>query len=298
MIKLKNRRKIYFIALTVIIIGVIGLLFWYLSRVDIPLLQPRGQIADRQFRLFVLVSGLLSVVALPVFGLLFFILFKYRDKNHNKKTKYSPDWDHNVIIEALWWVIPGILILVTSVITWQSSYALNPYKPISSNQPAVDIQVISLDWKWLFIYPKYRLAMINKVFIPLNQPIHFYITSNTVMNSFWVPQLAGQIYTMPGIQTQLYLNATQSGIYYGRSANISGIGFAGMQFSVDALTSQQFIKELRSLAQNSQSKLSYANYLQLAKPSQYNPFKVYTDVQNNLFYQVIASYKSMAGGMN
>lgn len=274
----------------------------YLSVVSIPVLQPRGPVADKEFRLMITVTLLMLIVVVPIFVLLAYILWRYRE-NSSLAAKYQPDWDHNRWIEGMWWVIPSALILVLSVITWKATYELNPYKPLASKIPAIPVEVIALDWKWLFIYPKQHVASVNQLVIPVNTPVHFYITSDGPMNSLWIPQLSGQIYAMAGMQTQLYIMASQLGSYRGSSANISGSGFASMVFQTKAITRGGFNNWVKQV-QGSAAPLTLSRYNHLEKPSTYQPVSYYSNPANNLFYYTINQFmtpinsSTMRGGIN
>ncbi len=260
----------------------------YLSRVNIPLLEPKGPIADKEFRLLLIITGAMLVVVIPVFLLLAYVVWRYREDNP-KHGQYVPDWDHSRWLEGLWWVIPTILILIVSIITWNASYALNPYRPILTNKKALVVQAVSLDWKWLFIYPAQHIASLNLVEFPLKTPVHFYLTSDAPMNSFWLPQLSGQIYTMAGMQTQLYLASDIIGNFTGRSANLSGVGFAGMQFSARSVSVASFASWVNQIRHHS-PRLSLSVYRSLEKPSTYVPFKEYSNPAKGLFNDIIAKY--------
>lgn len=260
----------------------------YLASTSIPVLEPKGPIADQEFRLLILISFAMLIVVVPVFILLAYIVWRYRESN-TKITRYEPDWEHSRWLEGLWWAIPTVLIVIVSVITWNASYALNPYQPLKSNKAALNIQVVSLDWKWLFIYPDQHIASVNSFVFPVKTPVHFYLTSDAPMNSFWLPQLSGQIYTMAGMQTQLYLSADTLGTFYGRSANISGAGFADMQFSAISVSSAQFDNWIKQSSQNS-PKLDMAVYSVLRVPSTSVPIKSYSRVENNLFDSIMQQY--------
>ena len=260
----------------------------YLSRVSIPVLQPKGPVADKEFRLFLLILGLLCTVAIPVFMLLAYTVWRYRDDNP-RRGSYVPEWEHSRWLEATWWAIPAVLIAIVSVITWNATYALNPYKPLNPNRPALTIQVVSMDWKWLFIYPKQHIASVNLVEFPRHEQVHFYLTSDAPMNSFWVPQLSGQIYTMAGMQTQLYMSADVVGNFVGRSANISGVGFASMQFSAKSVTSKEFNSWVEKVRTHS-PRLSILAYTQLERPSSYVPPHYYSYPAKHLFGLIIDKY--------
>lgn len=236
----------------------------------------------------ILVVLLMLIVVIPVFVLTGFIVWKYRVGN-SKKVKYNPTWDSNKALEATWWLIPATLIAVLGFITWCSSHQLDPYKPLASKTPALNVQVVALDWKWLFIYPAQHIASVNLVQFPVNRPVHFYITADAPMNSFWIPQLSGQMYAMPGMQTQLNLSASSLGSFHGGSANISGQGFARMEFWAKASSTRDFNAWVAA-AQHSSASLTAASYQKLAEPSQSNAVAYYKAPQTDLFNSVIASY--------
>ncbi len=265
----------------------------YLSRVNIPVLEPKGPIADKEFRLLVTITSIMLIVVIPVFVLLFYVVWRYREDNP-RRGKYVPEWEHSRLLEGLWWIIPAILITIVSVISWHATYALNPYNPIPSKNKAIDIQVISMDWKWLFIYPRQHIASVNLFEMPVNTPVHFYLTSDAPMNAFWLPQLSGQIFTMAGMQTQLYIMANVKGSYVGRSANISGIGFASMQFTAKAVSNKSFNIWVNN-KRNSSPKLTIAAYKALDRPSSYVAPRYYSDPAKGLFIDVIGKYIIPAG---
>ena len=274
--------------IAVLILAVLIISGIYLSGVNIPVLEPKGPIADQEFRLMLLVVGIMLIVVVPVFALLTFIVWRYRD-SAKKRGKYTPDWDHSRVIEGIWWLVPSILITILAVITWNATYALNPYRPIASKNKPITIEAMSLEWKWLFIYPKQGVASVNQVVFPKNTPVHFYLTSDAPMNSFWLPQLSGQIYTMPGMQTQLYLMASNQGIYNGWSANISGIGFASMMFKAVSTTRSGFNIWINQI-KKADPPLTLNRYNLLAKPSSYVPINYYSRPSKDLFYHTISKY--------
>lgn len=260
----------------------------YLSRVNIPVLEPKGPVADKEFRLLLLITGLMLIVVIPVFSLLAYVLWRYREDNP-RRGHYEPEWEHSRWLEGLWWAIPTILIAIVSVISWNATYALNPYRPLVSSKKAIPIEVVSLDWKWLFIYPNQQIASVNSFEIPIKTPIHFYLTSDAPMNSFWLPQLSGQIYTMAGMQTQLYLSSDVLGTFYGRSANISGAGFASMQFSARSVSVASFNRWANTVRLHS-PRLSLKTYVKLRQPSTTVRIGSYSYPAKGLFERIIASY--------
>lgn len=256
-----------------------------------PLLEPRGPVAEKERNLILFAAGLSLFVVIPVFSMAIFIAWKYRESN--EKAIYQPEYDHSRIAETLWWVIPGVLITILSVVAWNSSHTLDPYRPLASKVKPLNVQVVALDWKWLFIYPQQGIASVNRLEIPVNTPINFEITSDAPMNSFWIPQLGGQIYAMPGMSTQLHLAASKMGSYNGYSANISGVGFAGMHFKTDAVSNAQFDDWVYQNAW-APSHLTLAAYTRLSKPSLNNPVSYYSVVNRNLYDTIVEKYMAPA----
>ncbi len=259
------------IILAVAFLGVAGvgtIATLYLGAHNIAVLNPKGTIADQQRQLMTTAVLLMAVVVVPVFALAFGIAWRYRAGN--TKAKYSPDLAGNRWAETVWWLVPIAIICALAVITWQSSHDLDPFKPLASKAQPVHIQVIALDWKWLFIYPEQHIATVNFVQFPVNTPVDFDITADAPMNSLWIPQLAGQIYAMPGMSTQLHLMAGEAGDYRGSTANISGDGYAGMVFTARASTQADFDTWVAS-TQKSPSHLTLAGYNDLAKPTKNVP---------------------------
>jgi len=253
----------------------------------IAVLSPKGTIAKQELDLLVTATLLMLIVVIPVFVLTFTIAWKYRAGNPN--ATYAPDWDHSRAAETVWWAVPFLLILVLSVITWRSSHELDPFKPLASTNQPVTIQVVALQWKWLFIYPQQRIATVNYVRFPVNTPVNFVITSDAPMNSFWIPQLGGQIYAMAGMSTRLHLIATAAGSYYGSSANLSGQGFAGMNFIAKA-TSQTDFDAWVATSKQSPNALTWDEYAKLARPSQNNPTSTYSLAGADPYDTVVMKY--------
>lgn len=260
---------------------------------NIAVFNPKGIIASRERRLMIIAIILGLLVVVPVYVITVIIALKYREGN-TKKRKYNPDWDHHRGLELTWWGIPTAIIVFLAVLTWTSSHALDPYKPISSSAKPLTIQVVALDWKWLFIYPKQNIASVNYLQIPVNTPVTFDITSDAPMNSFWIPQLGGQIYAMPGMSTQLHLMASQPGSYAGSSANISGNGFAGMTFTAKAVAPADFSHWVAQVKKSS-GNLSFSEYAKLVKPSQNIPPTYYASAASGLYDYTVAKYNEPAG---
>jgi cytochrome o ubiquinol oxidase subunit 2 len=261
-------------------------LLWFLVRDSvIPVLQPEGAIATEERNLIVIASILMLAIVLPVFALTAIISWRYRATNTS--AKYLPNWEHNNTEEFIWWAVPCIVIVILAGITWKSSYELDPFKPLPGKDEV--IEVVALDWKWLFIYPRENIATLNYVEFPAGVPIEFRVTSDAPMNSFWIPQLSGQIYAMSGMVTQLHLVADEPGTYAGSSANISGNGFAGMRFAAKAVTLQEF-QQWASSTESLPIALDPAAYNELLKPSMNDTVRYYGRVQPGIFNKIFSQY--------
>jgi cytochrome o ubiquinol oxidase subunit 2 len=259
-----------------------------LSTQNVPVLHPKGMIAEKQRDLFYTASLLMFIVVIPAY--IMAIAFAWRYREDNKKAKYTPDWEHSYTAEVLWWGVPCVIIVFLSFLTWTSTHELNPYKPIVNGKKPLTVQVVALEWKWLFIYPEQGIATVNYLQIPEQTPIAFEITAQAPMNSFWIPQLGGQIYAMPAMRTQLHLIANEVGTYRGLSANLSGTGFAGMYFPVHSTTQEDFDEWVSSVKGSSQN-LGIDEYLGLVKPSEYNPSAFYELSKTDLFEWILNQYK-------
>jgi len=275
---------IFFVLLVLAAIALSGL---YIGSHDIAVLNPKGEIGIKEKDLIVTSSLLMLIVVVPVFIMMGFFAWRYREGN--EKAVHAPDWEHNYIAEYCWWGIPLIIIGILAVITWKSSHELNPFNPIESDVKPLKIQVVALQWKWLFIYPDQRIASINFVQFPEKTPIDFEITSDAPMNSFWIPQLGGQIYAMPAMRSKLSLIANEIGSFRGVSANISGEGFAGMTFTAQSSSQSDFDTWVQSVKVSNKG-LSGDGYRQLVEPSANNPVSTYVLEQPDLFDQIIMKY--------
>ncbi len=280
-------KKLLFALPPLLVLAAILLGWSLLHGHTIAILNPQGIIARKEFSLLIVATLLMLIVVIPVFVLTFVIAWRYRASN--TKAKYTPDWDHNHALEALWWGIPCALIIALSIITWRSSHELDPYKALASTTKPITIQVVALQWKWLFIYPEQQIASVNLVEFPAGTPVNFEITADAPMNSFWIPQLGGQIYAMPGMNTSLHLMADTPGSYAGSSVNISGKGFAGMKFTAKSTTEADFNQWVKA-AGHTRRPLSLTTYDQLAKPSENNPAATYALTDPNLYNDVIMKY--------
>ena len=291
--KKRTLRRVSQVVLSILVavVIIVTLLFVTHGR-DIPVLNPHGLIADQERNLILLTTGLGLIVVIPVFIMLFTIAWRYRASN--TKATYQPDFASHKGIEAIWWGLPCVIILILAIITGIYTHALDPYKSIDSSVNPITIQVVSLQWKWLFIYPDQQVATLNYFNIPKNTPINFTITSDAPMNSFWVPSLAGQVYAMTGMSTQLHMMSDSVGTYNGSSANISGDGFADMHFKVNSMDESDFTSWVAQ-AKTSINALSSSAYALLSKPSHTNNEATYSLTDSSLYNEVIMKYMSADG---
>lgn len=273
----------------ILILTFLGLgVAYLLLNADIALLQPAGDVGQQQTDLLIFSLVLSLVIIVPVFSLTLFIAIRYREGN--KKAAYRPNWSHSKVLETIWWGIPIILIAFLGVIIWQSSHALDPKKALESDQPPLKVQVVALQWRWLFIYPDQGIATVNTLEIPTNRTIEFKIAADGPMSSFWIPKLGGQIYAMPGMITTLHLNATKAGDYTGKNTNISGEGYSDMVFSVKARSPQEFENWTKNSVDSDKNVLSLDVYNQLSNPKRDKSQMLFNDVENELFNEIVNKY--------
>lgn len=279
-----SKKYIIFIALvTIIVIFVtVGALFV----ADAAIFMPSGVIAEKERHLILFTLALGSLIIIPVFVMLFFVAWRYRE--NNSKARYDPDLHGNNFLETLWWGVPLALICVLGIVTWQSSHDLDPYRSLDSNVKPVRVQVVALQWRWLFIYPEEKIASINELYVPVNTPINFEITSDAPMNSFWIPRLGGQVYAMTGMSTKLHLEANTEGQYEGSSANISGQGFADMRFMTHAVSTDKYREWIGTAS--SKEGLDDILYAQLASPSKDHEPRVFMLKKHDLYDTIIMKY--------
>ena len=264
-------------------------------------MNPAGDIAVQQRDLVVVSVVLMLLIIIPVMALTVFFAWKYRQSN--TAAQYEPDWDHSTHLELVIWAMPLLIIICLGAVTWSSTHLLDPYRRLDRiapgqaatlNDPLV-VEVVALDWKWLFIYPEYGVAAVNELAAPVDRQIRFKITGTTVMNSFYIPALAGQIYAMPGMETKLHAVINKPGKYEGFSANYSGAGFSNMRFAFHGVDQAGFDAWIAK-AKGSQDKLSRDVYLELEKPSEKVPVKLYNSVDADL-YKLILNQCAQPGKM-
>ncbi len=282
--RMKRLFKIIFLIL--ICLALAGLTVLYIGRLEIPVMQPQGMIGVKEHKLITTSAHLMLIVVIPVFILTWFIAWKYRE---HKKSVHAPDWEHNYIAEYCWWGVPLVLVTILSFLIWKSSHELNPFKPIEMDKKPIVIQVVALNWKWLFLYPEQGIATVNFVQFPEKTPINFEITADAPMNAFWIPALGGQIYAMPSMRSKLHLLANKSGSFKGLSANFSGEGFSGMTFIAKATAQEEFDHWLGQ-TKTSAKALDLKEYERLVQPSQYEPAAFYTLMKPDLFKYILDKY--------
>ncbi|WP_240600500.1 ubiquinol oxidase subunit II [Solilutibacter silvestris] len=256
-------------------------------------LNAPGDVAAQQGNLIVVATVLMLLIIVPVIALT--LLFAWRYRASNAKATYKPDWDHSTQLELLIWAAPLLIIIALGAVTWISTHTLDPYRPLSRIAPGkpvtaetkpLVVDVVSLDWKWLFIYPEQGIATVNELVAPVDRPIEFHMTSENVMNAFYVPALAGMIYTMPGMETRLHAAIGKPGQYQGFSSNFSGAGFSHMHFIFTATDNAGFDQWVAQAKANGGT-LQRADYLVLAQPSEREPVRRYSRIDEGLYHAIL-----------
>jgi len=293
--KIKFNAKLLFSLFGVVASVLLLLLF----STDMVLFDPKGVIGIQQEYLIILSVALMSLVIVPVLFMVIYFPYKYR--HSNKTEEYKPKWEHSTRIEAVVWTVPCLIILVLGTITYKTSYSLDPRKEIASDKPPLTIQVVAMNWKWLFIYPEQQIATVNELAMPVDRPVRFLVTSDTTMNSFFIPQLGSQVYAMAGMENRMNLMATEEGIYRGASANYSGFGFANMHFKthvIDQAAFDSWIAKIKSsnkvLDDSAYSVLTNNAKEQIKKP---HPITYYSSVNPLRFKDIIEKHSGVQNGL-
>jgi cytochrome o ubiquinol oxidase subunit II len=256
-------------------------------------LDPAGDVAARQKELLVQSTLLMLVIIIPVMALTVWYAWKYRASN--TKAPYDPNWHHSTRLELVIWAAPLLIIICLGALTWLGTHLLDPYRPldrVGPGQPVpqeskpLQVNVVALDWKWLFIYPEYGIATVNELTVPIGRPIRLHITASSVMNSLYIPNLAGQIYAMPGMETQLNGVVNRPVNAEGFSANYSGAGFSGMRFGFHGVPEAQFDAWLEKV-RGSELELTRAEYLELARPSERERPRHYARAETSLYHHIL-----------
>ncbi|SMO42806.1 ubiquinol oxidase subunit II [Paracoccus laeviglucosivorans] len=263
-----------------------------LAACKMEVLKPSGDIAERQKDLLLTSTWLMLIIIIPVMALTIWFAWRYRASNRN--ATYKPDWDHSTKFELVIWAAPLLIIICLGALTWVGTHLLDPYRPldrIAEGQPVPDqepvrVEVVALDWKWLFIYPEQGIAMVNEMAVPTDREVEFSLTSTSVMNAFYIPAMAGMIYAMPGMETKLHGVFNNPGEYQGLASHYSGAGFSGMRFKAHAVDQAGFdawVDEARASGAN----LDRAKFLELEAPSENVKPTPFAEVDPELFDRVV-----------
>jgi cytochrome o ubiquinol oxidase subunit 2 len=262
-----------------------ALLILPISGCDRGILDPAGPVAAAEKTILINSTAIMLAIIIPTMIATVAVAWWFRAGN--KKAKYRPDWEYSGAVELVVWSIPALTVILLGGIAWIGAHHRDPYKPNPSKTEPLNVQVVSLDWKWLFIYPDQGIATVNQLVVPAGVPVHYSLTSATVWNAFFVPQLGSMIYTMPRMTTQLNLLADKPGVFDGLSSQYSGEGFSGMRFKVHAVPPQQFAAWAQG-ARGQGKALDQNAYDQLAKPSSYVRPMIYGAVAPGLFEAIVA----------
>ena len=256
-------------------------------------LNPAGDIAAQQGNLVVTATLLMLIIIIPVIILTLLFAWKYRQSN--TEAHYDPEWHHSTTLELVIWSVPLMIIIALGAITWISTHKLDPYrpldrvsatKPLSTDVKPLEVQVVAMDWKWLFFIPEIGIATVNELAAPVDRPIHFKLTATSTMNAFYVPDLAGMIYAMPGMQTELNAVINKPGVFHGLASHYSGAGFSGMTFKFHGLSNEEF-EQWVAKAKSEGKALTRDTYLNLVKPSERNPVERFASVDEGLYDKVL-----------
>lgn len=257
------------------------------------LLHPSGNVARQQSDLLINSTILIALIIVPVLIAIAVVAYRYRASN--RKATYTPEWDHSAQLELLIWAAPLFIIIALGAMTWIATHTMDPFRPltrisatqaVSSDVRPLQVDVVSLEWKWLFFYPEYGIATVNQLAAPVNVPIQFNLTSATMMDSFFIPALAGQIYTMPGMQTQLHAVINKPGNYRGFSANFSGHGFTDMRFRFLGMKEADFKQWVQSIKSGG-GDLDRQTYQKLAMPTRNEPVHHYARYTSDLYNRIL-----------
>lgn len=289
---MRNIRKYGVFSITVVVFLI---LFAVLIRNgDMQLLNPQGYIADIQSRILEIAFVLGFLIAISLIGTVYFVVFRYREENTH--ARYEPNWTVRKRTIVAWFLVPLAAVIAISGSLWSTAHTVDQFKPIPSSVAPLTVQVVALQWKWLFIYPQQHIATVNFLEFPVNTPLNLQLTSDAPMNNFWIPSLGSQIYEMPGMSTQLHLLANTTGDFQGRSAQVSGAEFASMVFDARSVSNANFTAWVQT-AKNSTKRLDFTTYTALAQPGGSYPPTTYILADANLYNQIMMKYSMpMTGG--
>jgi cytochrome o ubiquinol oxidase subunit 2 len=247
-------------------------------------LDPQGPVSSAERLILFNATAIMLVVVVPV--ILLTLAFAWWYRASNARATYRPDWAYSGQIELVVWSIPAMVVILLAGVAWIGAHQLDPRTPLKSTAIPLRIEVISLDWKWLFIYPDQSIATVNQIVVPVGTPLELNLTSATVMNAFFVPQLGTQIYTMPGMTTHLFLQADRAGDYPGLSSHFSGAGFSDMRFTVHAMSATDYDNWLKHTRSDAHT-LSLEAYSQLARASSHTAAQTFGNVEPDLFAHIL-----------
>ena len=278
---------------------------WRLARLAVPilalsslagctmdLLQPSGDIARQEKTLILVALGLMLLVVVPVIALTLWFGWRYRASN--PRAVYAPTWAHSTRIEVVVWAVPCVIVAILAVLIWRTTQTLDPYRPLEATTRPLRVQVVALNWKWLFIYPDYGVATVNELAIPVGTPVAFELTAESLMNSFFIPRLGSQVYAMAGMRTQLHLIADAPGTYRGMSAAFSGEGFSDMHFDAVAMSQAEFDAWMRDARQAPQA-MDALQYRTVSQPATRAVPTIYAGVEPDLFDGIVDRFSRQPG---
>lgn len=278
-------KKSRIFAIILIVLCAVYASYFVLSSDKALVAQPKGLVAHKQLELIITNILLMLVIIVPTYFILFFTVWKYRESN--TKADYEPNRQPKTFHTALLWLLPSIIVAIMGIITWKATHELDPFKPLKSDVKPVTIQVVAMDWKWLFIYPDHGIATLNFFQFPEQTPINLALSADgSPMNSFWLPQLSGQIYAMTGMTTRLHIMADGPGEYHGRAAEINGEGLADMTFVAKSCSSKDFETWVAE-AKKSPIQLTDDIYNELVKRSINSSIIFYSQVEQELFDKIV-----------
>lgn len=256
-------------------------------------MNPSGDVASRQANLILASTGLMLLIIVPVIAATLWFAWRYR--HTNEEATYDPEWHHSTGLEVLIWTAPLMIVVALGAMTWLYTHLLDPYRPldridaarpVTADTRTLTVEVVALDWKWMFFYPELNIATINELVAPVDTPINFRLTSTTVMNAFYVPALSGMIYAMPGMETKLHAVMNQEGVYDGFASNYSGPGFSNMHFKFHGLSDQGFNEWVERVRAEG-APLDTARFMELEKPSELEPVHYYSGVEEGLYRRIL-----------
>lgn len=269
---------------------VIGFSLWFiflLTQVNLQVLNPKGLIAAGEARLIMAAMGIMLPITIVVVLIAYFVAWRYREGA--SESSHSPNWTGNKYLKVSYWGFFGILALIFFAFVWIGAHELDPYKPIVNENKPITIQVVALQWKWLFIYPEENIATVNFIQIPINTPVNFEMTADAPMSSMWIPQLAGQMYLMSAMETKLHILGDTIGDFQGGAAEINGVGFSGMRFTTRVSTKDDYDSWVEKVKSES-NPLSENSYRELVIPSEYDPVIFFSSVDSGIYDNVMMKY--------